>query len=241
MSVPRRVWRLVAAVIGVSVLTLGAWCAWCKSPFRFTRLVDGVQRGDIATVQRELDGGADPNRRTSVLGAENLTGFTSLMWAAYSRDAEVMHVLLEHGADIHAVEPQFNRTALHILFASPSDRSASSCIRLLIEHGLRWDTPMKWGGPTPLAMAITRGEASAVDAMLSAMEPGAGAARALREALLEALVNGDRAIVQCPIAHGASPTEVMDDGLTVLETGRMRGADPVLIEELKQPSSSDGG
>jgi|WetSurMetagenome_2_1015567.scaffolds.fasta_scaffold295624_2 ankyrin repeat protein len=63
--------------------------------FGYTPLIQAVCTGDVAKVQKALEGGADVNWKME-------WGLTALMWAADQGHTPVVTVLIAHGADVNA-------------------------------------------------------------------------------------------------------------------------------------------
>ena len=69
------------------------------------RLPAAAQRGETGTVRRMLGAGWPPS-------VANESGATALHWAAYKGDAEMVRLLLDHSADVTAVDGRFGGTPL---------------------------------------------------------------------------------------------------------------------------------
>ena len=108
-----------------------------------------VMYGDLATVRRLLDGGADPNVR-------NDAGATALMWAV--NDLEKTRLLIERGANVNAKSDD-GRTPL--LIASGLSGGAP-VVKLLLDHGadINAKAPSLFGETTPVAEAAYTGDAT---------------------------------------------------------------------------------
>ena len=131
-------------------------------PFNSPELVRASQQGDLATVRKLVESGADvnsvgdhgmgplltftpavmeyllskgadPNRQT------NEGGHAVLLGIAYFNSLECVRLLLQAGADAKAVVPETGETALHACViglgndVSPADRH--EVVKLLVEHG----------------------------------------------------------------------------------------------------------
>lgn len=109
--------------------------------------------GDLATVTRLLEAGADPN--------ETSTGKTALMeavdepseWFTDVHRAIVVR-LLEAGADVNAVDPGDGSTALH--YAVRADEA----VRLLLEAGAN-PSAVAYDGTTVLHRCVDEGRLAA--------------------------------------------------------------------------------
>lgn len=69
---------------------------------------------------------------------------------------ELVEMLINHGADVNAVEGMERETALHTVIRSPllNDSDTMSIIRLLIKNGANVNVENKYH-TTPLAMAYS--------------------------------------------------------------------------------------
>jgi ankyrin repeat protein len=74
-------------------------------PDTLMRLPAAAQREEVRTVQLMLGAGWPAS-------TTNESGATALHWAAYRGNAELVRLLLDHGADATAVEPRFGGTPL---------------------------------------------------------------------------------------------------------------------------------
>ena len=106
-------------------------------------MMRAVKANDHERVKRLVDGGADVNALES-------NGDALLVMAAYLGHTNVVRVLLEAGADVTAVDPGMQATALHA--AAYAGRTAAAA--LLIEHGIDIDRQGPYNGYTALHDAI---------------------------------------------------------------------------------------
>src|SRR5262249_22970723 len=93
--------------------------------------------GNGQIVRRLLEGGADPNVVDS-------TGETVLMTAARTGTADVLRFLIDRGANINAVDPEFQQTALMLAVRE----NHPEAVRVLIERGAALNAHTRIG-PTP--------------------------------------------------------------------------------------------
>lgn len=89
-----------------------------------TPLLLACTNGDPQAVEALLKAGANPN-------SVNANGTTALMLAAAAGNGDTVRVLLDHGAEVNALEIRHGQTAL--MFAAALNRAA--VIKLLIAHG----------------------------------------------------------------------------------------------------------
>jgi cytohesin len=101
-----------------------------------------------------LKAGADPNSTAE-------EGQTALMTAALSGNADVVKLLLSHGAKVDTVEPYRGQTAL--MWAASEGNTAAT--GMLIEFGASLKTKSK-GGLTPFLFAVRNGHIATAKALL---------------------------------------------------------------------------
>jgi uncharacterized protein len=108
-----------------------------------TALMEAVQRNDAAAVKSLISSGVNVSELDAHRDAP-------LVMAAYLGHTEIVRMLLEAGADIRAVDPGMQATALHA--AAYAGRTEAA--RLLIEHGIEIDKQGPKNGYTALHDAI---------------------------------------------------------------------------------------
>jgi ankyrin repeat protein len=123
---------------------------------RSQALFDAAQSGNLAALQKAIDGG------TSVNAAESGSGLTLLMWAARRNHADEVEWLLAHGADLEARSGY--GTALG---ATLSVGDAADMVRLLLAHGAD-PNGCAQNGYTPLMCAATDGDAASAGMLIRA-------------------------------------------------------------------------
>jgi ankyrin repeat protein len=119
-----------------------------------TPLIRSIASFDVSagrSIQAEivcklLEAGADPN-----LKSKSTYGWTPLIWAAFTGNANVVHILLAGGADINEPNNE-GQTAIH--FAANGD-----VVSLLLLAGA--DPNVRRGGETPAETALRLGNFSA--------------------------------------------------------------------------------
>jgi uncharacterized protein len=108
-----------------------------------TALMEAVQRNDAAAVKNLIASGVNVSELDAHRDAP-------LVMAAYLGHTEIVRMLLEAGADVKAVDPGMQATALHAAaYAGRTDAA-----RLLIEHGIEIDKQGPKNGYTALHDAI---------------------------------------------------------------------------------------
>lgn len=108
-----------------------------------TPLMKAVHKNDVARVQALIVGAVDVDELDS-------EGNAPLVMAAYLGHADIVRLLLEAGADVGAVDPEMQATALHA--AAYAGRTEAA--RLLIEHGIDINRQGPKNGYTALHDAI---------------------------------------------------------------------------------------
>jgi ankyrin repeat protein len=106
-------------------------------------LMDAVKARDAARVRELIRQGAP-------VSAPDAEGQSPLILAAYQGDTEIVRLLLEAGADVAAVDPEMEATALHAAAYAGSTAAA----KLLVEHGVDIDRQGPRNGFTALHDAI---------------------------------------------------------------------------------------
>ena len=125
----------------ICILLLLALLAGCAGP-----LQDAAYKGDIRTMTKLIDDGADIN--------ESSAGGPALLYACYTCQLEAVKLLLGRGANVNIIG--FNNwTAMH----AAAWGGCNDVIRLLIDKGVGID-PVDDRGYSPLAWAADRGNAS---------------------------------------------------------------------------------
>ncbi len=208
----RRLVKRVFVPLGLLALVV---IAFLSSPFHHPALVRAAQRGDAEAVARAIARGADLNRRTSVFGADNFTGWTAMMWVAYRQNAEVVRLLTDAKADLNP-EDRFGRTALHVVFDGSHRGASERVVRFLLEAGADPMSRMH-NGVTPLHLAVNRGDVASI---LLLIEAGAdvNAVTTDGQTVLSNALNYSPEIVPLLRAHGANLVHVRPDGKRFYET-----------------------
>jgi hypothetical protein len=152
----------------------------------FADIRDAVRRGDHATLQRFLDEGWDVNER------ERWTGTNALCLAAHAGNAEMVELLLRHGADPNSCDND-GYFAYGVL--------TSRRIReLLLAHGFSWGQWQPTGYP-PDTVAQLR--------VLAPREPAA-------DRWTETVTNTDlfveHIVLELPVPAGTATVSVTLDG-----------------------------
>jgi ankyrin repeat protein len=227
---------MLAAVLA---LALGLYSMWFFSPYRFPPLTRAVLARDLEAVRSAIQRGADLEQRTTVFGADNYTGFTPLLWAADRRDVELIQILIDAGADVHALDGFLRRNALNIVMSGDSRRPAAPCIEALVAAGVRPDVrPPSYNGSSPMSQAIQRDDAESLDALLAGSSLLGKGQSIDGELLLDAILYGDASVMEMLIRHGADVHAKTPQGEVAIDFARKRqGLCKELLEILERAAS----
>ncbi len=121
------------------------------SDYDFLKL---CKSGDAVKVQEAITNGADVNARN------NYDGLTALMWAARHGHADVVEVLMKHGADVNAK----NNDGWTALMHSALNDEAEAA-EVLLAHGANVNVKDN-NGTTALMSAAQEGKTEVVEALL---------------------------------------------------------------------------
>jgi ankyrin repeat protein len=128
------------------LLVLGLCLTACTSQERLNEdFVQAAMKGDIKRLNYCLTKGADIESTDLKYGA------TSLMWAAHEGHTDILHRLLEKGAQINS-QQKLGRTALW--YAAQQDKLEAA--KILISHGADLDIASH-DGKTPFDIATELG------------------------------------------------------------------------------------
>jgi ankyrin repeat protein len=226
---------IVIALVGVWRLTTPTLASPQATPVAGNRpgpaildkiLLDAVRDGDVTQVQQQLRQGASANARDEA-------GDTALMRAALYADVEMMRLLLEGGAEVHAR----GQDGTPLLLRTTHDLEK---MRLLLDRGAPVDDFAM------VAAASVPGSRSALELLLAHGGNGHGAMPTAYTALMAAAGNGDLDAVNCLLDHGANVKAHTPTGFTALIGAALsgnakvvallleRGADPNAVCELER-------
>ena len=175
-----------------------------------TPLMITARQGNVAAVGSLLAHGADVN------ATEGAQGQTALMWAVARRHPEVVRVLLDAGADLHARTKSSRR---HVLLCCQKSLGKT--------EGAVW---VEQGGFTPLLFAARHGDAASAALLLAAGAPIDGTAAVGTTPLIVAAEHGFHEVAALLLEKGADP-DAAGAGHAALHWAALRG-DRELVETL---------
>jgi ankyrin repeat protein len=117
-------------------------------------LADAAQQGDISTVRRLVQEGADVNE-------PQIDGATALHWAAFDDDLAMAQFLLDAGADPNAR----NRVGAPPILSAAINGNAE-LLELLLDKGADANMSVSATGDTPLMLAARTGIAAAMQVLI---------------------------------------------------------------------------
>ncbi len=165
--------------------------------------------GNAAMVEKLLKAGADPNTALP-------SGETALM-AATETTADVVKMLLAHGADVNKKTIGGEQTAL----MGAVVKKRPEIIRVLIEHGADVNARSKQG-ITPLMYAVQQGDMDTAKVFLAAGANVNYAALDGTTASLMAAFRSDEPFLSFLLENGADPNAADRDGYTALHYAASR-------------------
>jgi ankyrin repeat protein len=167
-----------------------------------TPLMLASHNGDAASVKLLLSRGAKVN------ATEEANGQTALMWAVATQRPEIVNLLLEGGADIHARSKTSRRVVLLCCPTWASDAEGT--------------VTLDQGGLTPLLFSALNGDAASATRLLAAGANVNDTAASGATALVLAAHRGHRALVRFLLESGADP-DAASAGYTALHSAVLRG------------------
>jgi uncharacterized protein len=183
---------------------------------RNEQLLMAAQRGEIETVLKLLQEGADIN-------VTDAQGRTPVMIATYKHDTEMVRALIQKGADINMRDSQKENPLLHA-----GAQGWLDILKLAIEAKADTTLTNRFGGIS-IIPAAERGHVETVRELLTRTDINVNHVNNLGwTALLEAIVLGDggqaqQQIVQLLVDHGADVNIPDKGGVTPLRHARERG------------------
>jgi ankyrin repeat protein len=197
-----------------------------SSQFGHTVFLYAVENGYLSIIKKLIAKGIDIEQ------ADKYSGQTPLISAAYKEKTDVVKLLLENEANIHAVDSRGNTAFLHAAWKGNVD-----LMKLLLEKGADPEhrNLLNWNA---LMQSIVEGHENAFDFLL-----GIGSAFEYHEKekgampLMIAAWKGSLPIVKKLLEKGASPLEKDSSGKTVIDYAQ-ENYNPELIDYLREKLSS---
>ncbi|TVY93280.1 putative ankyrin repeat protein, partial [Lachnellula willkommii] len=202
-------------------------------------LTTAIQRGDHELAQYLLSLGADVSpREVGSLGMVVTTGQTNLL-----------RLLLDHGADVHAVcdtgisgSPRIVGTAFQVAAA----RGYIEMVKFLLQAGSAINEPAHGEcGKTALYAAVDAGFINVVELLLqmgaTVDAPGTMSSEYPRTALLRAVETDNLALLNVLLSGGANPNALAFSyhGATALEVARARKNGTEIVSRLLLAGAND--
>lgn len=130
--------RVIGLVLAIAALTIIFVAATLlRRPDPGVLLLDAAERGDLATVKSLVQQGAPINHTSPVK-----FGWTPLMAAIYGKQANVVHYLVESGADVNLAD---KRGETPLMLAIAWGDEALPLVSYLIDHGANLNAKDKYG------------------------------------------------------------------------------------------------
>ena len=190
-----------------------------------------AHRGDVASLQRELDSGADPN-------VTNRFGVTSLSLACTGGHVEAVNVLLTAGAD-----PNQASAAGETPLMVAARTGVVDSVLALLEHGADPVARESWMGQTALMWAAAERHADVIGPLVDAGAEVNGRTNSGFTPLMFATRLGHIETVDALLDAGADLHQTLPDGTSALVVAVInahydlalrlleRGADPTAAEQ----------
>ncbi len=167
---------------------------------------EAAHMGDTSTLEKLLDGGADPNKPEY--------GFTPLQEAVISGSARDVKLLLDHGADVNARD-ESGKTALMMSSISGTDKDAKDKVKLLIASGAGVNAA-DTNGNIALSSAMENSGSLEIADILVASGADVNAADSKGHSLLLNAIMSDVSpkYIEYLLTKGANPNLKDKDGVT---------------------------
>ena len=185
-------WARSVAVLGTSLLLVGAMAFGGGSNPKPAPLADAAMHNDFDAVKKLIKSGAEVN-------AAQGDGMTALHWAAEHGDSAMADVLIHSHASVRAVTRIGSYTPLHIASKSGS----AAIVRALLKAGSDANAATT-SGATALHFAAAAGNVDAVTALLEAhADVNARESEWGQTPLIFAASENRAAVIKMLLAHGA--------------------------------------
>jgi len=126
----------------------------CTAAFGSEALIEAAKKGDVAAVNKALEGKVDIDARQN--------NATALMWAAHNGHDDVAEILINKGADVNAKDAAGYTPLVYAALEGHTD-----ILALMIKHGGDVNTKTK-NGKYVLTWAVENGNNDAVKTLIEA-------------------------------------------------------------------------
>lgn len=179
------------------------------SPFTLgSPLIDAVRDGHYDLVKPLIEQG------TPVDQVDNPRTPTALITVIMKNEAKVAKYLIEQGANVNAIHPATQCSALQLAAGSMNNKNPLSIVKLLVSNGADINRSGKYCGPAIMEATI----AGHLDIVQYLFEHQAdlNLQKDSSYALYEAVLNGHQKLAQWLLEQGANPNLKTKDGSTAV-------------------------
>jgi quinoprotein dehydrogenase-associated probable ABC transporter substrate-binding protein len=197
----------------------------------FTPLISAVRYGFVPVVGALLDAkGSDAN-------FADRNGWTPLMWAAWGDNADMLNLLLKHGAKLETTDTD-GLTAMAIASQNAKIKSAMT----LLAAGADVNAPVAKGGYTPLMLASISGSSELAGALIEHGAKVNATNTGGVTALMIAAAGNRSTVVTLLLKSGADVNARSEDGRTALTIAQANNSEATvkLLQEAAGGSSKSG-
>lgn len=156
-----------------------------------------IQQDDLGQVRQEIANGADVNKEDMFLGGP-------LLLAAILGNAQIVELLISHGASIETEDVATGTAPLH----AAASQGHLSVVKILIEHGANIDAARTSDGETSLHAAAGGGNVEIVELLISLGADVNARSREYYAPIHSAAASDHFGVVELLRAHGASPRPI---------------------------------
>ncbi|MBU0585888.1 ankyrin repeat domain-containing protein [Candidatus Micrarchaeota archaeon] len=178
------------------------------------------------------------NQGVNVNATDGVLEWNALMYAANNGHLEVVRMLIDKGADIHAKNISRWNAIMHA-----ANSGSAEIIALLLETGAKTDIATMVTGVTPLILAAGKGHEKVVQVFIDFKLDLNVRDEGENTALIKATMNNHIKMVDLLIKAGADVTLKNDDDQTALDIAREKGYKEIarmLQKALKLRTDTEG-
>ena len=154
------------------------------------------------------------NQGTPVDQVSNNRTPTALISVIMKNDSDIAEYLILHGANVNAVHPGTQCSALQLAAGSPNNKSSLNIVKLLVDKGANINLNGNYCAPPIMEASIT-GHLEIVQFLLQ-KNADVNLQKDTSYALYEAIINGHHDIALWLLNNGANPNLVTVDGSTAI-------------------------